>query len=72
LKPPLIQSRKPQPKDTIVAVEGSKAPTIATTEDDNAIEVDFATAFADNFNGINWLRLPKYMRPLGMQKQKKS
>jgi hypothetical protein len=39
--------RESQPEDAIVAAEGSKAATVATTEDDNAIEEDFDMAFAD-------------------------
>jgi hypothetical protein len=51
--------RESQPQDTIVAAEGSKAATVATAKDDNALE-DFDAAFADNFNGIDWSRLPRY------------
>jgi hypothetical protein len=65
------QLRESQPQDTIVAAEGSKAATVATAKDDNALE-DFGAAFADNFNGIDWSRLPRYMKPLATQKQKKS
>jgi hypothetical protein len=53
--------------------EGSSAATITITEaGDEAGRDLFDGCFADNFNGIDWTRLPGFMRPLATQKQKKS
>jgi hypothetical protein len=66
-----LRLRKSQPQDTIVTAEGSKAATIATAKNNNTLE-DFDAAFANDFNGIDWLHLPRYMKPLATQKQKTS
>jgi hypothetical protein len=53
--------------------EGSGAATIATIEAGDEADRDlFDGRFADNFNGIDWTRLPGFMKPLATQKQKKS
>ncbi|KAF2830926.1 hypothetical protein CC86DRAFT_464121 [Ophiobolus disseminans] len=65
------QLRESQPQDTIVATKGSKPATVATAKDNDALE-DFDAAFANDFNVIDWLRLPRHMKPLATQKQKKS
>jgi hypothetical protein len=53
--------------------KGSSAATIATAEAvDKADEESFDARFADNFEGIDWLRLPSFIRPVATQKQKKS
>lgn len=63
----------PQAADAHVApTEGSKAATVATAEDNNTVEEGFDAPFEDDFEGIDFLRLPKYMKPLATQKQKKS
>jgi hypothetical protein len=45
---------------------------VATAEDNNVVEEGFDALFKDNFACIDFLRLPKYIRPLATQKQKKS
>ncbi|KAA8622208.1 hypothetical protein PtrV1_03514 [Pyrenophora tritici-repentis] len=42
------------------AAEGSQAGTAATTE----ASVDTEPDNGDNFDGINWDRLPRFMKPL--------
>jgi hypothetical protein len=65
--------RDTQAADTLIApTEGSKAATVATVEDNIAVEEGFDALFEDSFEGIDFLRLPKYMKPLATQKQKKS
>ncbi|RYN15484.1 hypothetical protein AA0113_g12563 [Alternaria arborescens] len=53
--------------------EGSRAATEATSE---AIESEddgsFDKEFADNFDGIDWKRLPRFMKPLRTLKRNKS
>jgi hypothetical protein len=57
--------RDTQAADALVApTEGSKAATVATAEDNNAVEQGFDALFEDNFEGIDFLRLPKYIKPL--------
>ncbi|KAF1976972.1 hypothetical protein BU23DRAFT_453301, partial [Bimuria novae-zelandiae CBS 107.79] len=48
----------------IAPTKGSKAATVAIVEDNNAVEKGFNALFKDNFKGINFLRLPKYIKPL--------
>ncbi|KAF1974260.1 hypothetical protein BU23DRAFT_462036, partial [Bimuria novae-zelandiae CBS 107.79] len=51
--------------DALIApIKGSKATTVAIVEDNNAVEEGFNALFKDNFKGINFLRLPKYIKPL--------
>jgi hypothetical protein len=67
--------RESQIEAAIVApTEGSKAATVAIPEDDHqsSDEDTFDERFADNFEGIDWARLPQYMKPLATQKQRKS
>jgi hypothetical protein len=62
------------PEDAIVApVEASEVATAASEAvDEGEPEPDFDPRMADNFDGINWSRLPRYMKPLRTQRQKKS
>jgi hypothetical protein len=63
-----------QPKD-IVATEGSRAATVATADGDDTDDEDTVAedpALSDDFDGIDWSRLPKYMKPLMTSKFKKS
>ena len=62
------------PEDAIVApVEASEVVTAAfEAVDEGELEPDFDPHMADNFDGINWSRLPRYMKPPRTQKQKKS
>ncbi|KAF1965828.1 hypothetical protein BU23DRAFT_488363, partial [Bimuria novae-zelandiae CBS 107.79] len=48
----------------IAPTKGSKAATVATIEDNNAVKEGFNALFKDNFKGINFLRLPKYIKLL--------
>jgi hypothetical protein len=49
--------------------EGSEEATIATSESNNtALDEELE----DNFNGIDWDRLPRFMKPIASQRHKKS
>ncbi|KAF1964034.1 hypothetical protein BU23DRAFT_417054, partial [Bimuria novae-zelandiae CBS 107.79] len=48
----------------IMPTKGSKATIVAIVEDNNVVEEGFNALFKDNFKGINFLRLPKYIKPL--------
>ncbi len=68
------QLRDAIPEDSIQPpAEGSRAATEATSE---AIESEddgsFDEEFADNFDGIDWKRLPRFMKPLRTLKRNKS
>ncbi|KAA8615967.1 hypothetical protein PtrV1_11367 [Pyrenophora tritici-repentis] len=69
-----MQLRDSIPEDAIVApVEASEVAAAASEAvDEGEPEPDFDPRMADNFDGINWSRLPRYMKPLRTQKQKKS
>jgi hypothetical protein len=63
-----------QPKN-IVATTDSQPATVAMAngenkDDKNTVAED--SALSDNFDGIDWSRLPKYMKPLTTSKFKKS
>jgi hypothetical protein len=68
------QLRDAVPEDSIQPpAEGSRAATEATSEaikseDDGGFDVEFA----DNFDGIDWKRLPRFMKPLRTLKRNKS
>jgi hypothetical protein len=62
--------RESQAEDVIVApAEGSEEATIATNE---AANKSFDAHLEDNFNGIDWARLPRYTKPLASQRSKRS
>jgi hypothetical protein len=70
--------RESQPEDSIVApTEGSEQATVASSEaaleaeDDEAFKA-FNAHLKDNFNGLEWSRLPKYMKPVTTHQQRKS
>jgi hypothetical protein len=67
------QVRDSIPEDEIFApVEASEVATAASEAvDEDAEEPDFDPRMVDNFEGI-WGLLPRYMKPLRTQKQKKS
>ncbi|KAI1508853.1 hypothetical protein Ptr86124_012152 [Pyrenophora tritici-repentis] len=69
-----MQLRDSIPEDAIVApIEASEVAAAASEAvDEGEPEPDFDPRMADNFDGINWSRLPRYMKPLRTQKQKKS
>jgi hypothetical protein len=69
--------RESQLEAAIVApTEGSSAATVAITEDDEDGNEDSKKGlderFADNFNDMNYSRLPLYCKPVATQKQRKS
>jgi hypothetical protein len=68
------QVRDSIPEDEIFApVEASEVATSASEAvDEDAEEPDFDPRMVDNFEGIDWGLLPRYMKPLRTQKQKKS
>lgn len=57
---------------TIAAPEGSKAATIAVADDEKAEDEHFDQRFVDNFDGIDWARLPHFQKPARTLKQRKS
>lgn len=62
------------PEETIIPpIEGSKAATIASTNDDSRdVNSPFDERFQDNFDGIDWNRLPRFCKPLRTQTRQKS
>lgn len=78
-EPPTFESqfRESQPEVAIAApTEGSSAATVAITEDDEDSSEDcnkgLDECFGDNFDDIDWARLPLYGKPVATQKQRKS
>jgi hypothetical protein len=68
------QLRKTLDKAAIVApLEGSKAATVAMAEGKQSSDEDAEEdRFADDFDGIDWARLPLLMKPPATQRQRKS
>jgi hypothetical protein len=63
--------RESQPEEAISAPNTvSEVATVATAEESDTS--GFEEDMIDNFDGIEWDRLPKYMKPLTTQKQRKS
>lgn len=59
--------------DIVAPTEGSRAATVATTEaGDRDNGQDEMSSAADSFDGIDWARLPSYMKPLAGSKRPKS
>ncbi|KAI1670732.1 hypothetical protein L13192_06248 [Pyrenophora tritici-repentis] len=56
----------------VAPTEGSKAATVASAEDNDASDEGFDERFVDDFEGIDWSRLPRFQKPLRALKQKKS
>ena len=63
--------RESQPEDSIVApTEGSEQATVASSdaaleaEDDEDDDEVFDAHLEHNFNGFEWRRLPKYIKPV--------
>jgi hypothetical protein len=53
--------------DIVAPTKGSRAVTVATTEaGDKDNGQDEMSGIADSFDGINWSRLPGYMKPLAL------
>jgi hypothetical protein len=64
-----LQLHKLQAEDTIVGpAKGSKAATAAKS----AIDEGFDTPLKDDFEGIDWTRLPQYMKLLALVQTKRS
>jgi hypothetical protein len=63
-----------QAEDAIVApAEGSDKATIALSKaTDEAANENFDAHLEDNFDGIDWARLPQYTKPLALQRSKRS
>jgi hypothetical protein len=69
-----LQLHELQAEDAIIApIEGSKAATAALSEAaKTAMDKGFDAHLEDNFKGIDWARLPQYMRPLASVRTKRS
>jgi hypothetical protein len=63
--------RESQAEDAIVApAEGSKAASLATAK--KTMDKGFDAHLEDGFEGIDWTRLPRYMKPLASVRTKRS
>jgi hypothetical protein len=72
-EPPTFESqlRESQPEEAISAPNTvSEVATVATAEESDTS--GFEEDIIDNFDGIKWGRLPKYIKLLTTQKQRKS
>jgi hypothetical protein len=68
-----LQLRKAVPKRAIVAPdEASEAATVTATVEDNAEEEGFDAHLEDTFEGIDWSRLQRYMKPLASARARRS
>lgn len=56
--------RESQPEDAIEAPGSGSEAAVATTVDGNTTDSSFDDDITDNFDGIDWLRLPQYCKPL--------
>jgi hypothetical protein len=70
------QLRESRPEDAIVApTEGSEratAASLAAALDNETLQEALDASLIDDFEGIDWGRLRKYMKPLSSQKSRKS
>ncbi|KAF2180466.1 hypothetical protein K469DRAFT_481119, partial [Zopfia rhizophila CBS 207.26] len=66
------QSRDTQPEEAIVAPAASKAATVATAEASDSDDEGLDERFVDDFDRIEWARLPQFCKPLRTLKHKKS
>lgn len=68
------RSRELQAEDAIVApAKCSDEATIASSKaTDEAANKSFDAQLEDNFDGIDWARLPQYTKPLASQRSKRS
>ena len=65
--------RNAVPEDAIIPpVATSKAATVATINLESSEDEGFDERFVDNFDGINWARLPRYIKPTRTLKGRKS
>ena len=67
------QLREAVPEGAIVAPnEASKAATVAATVEDGVEEEGFDAYLEDTFEGLDWSRLPRYMKPLASARARRS
>jgi hypothetical protein len=67
------QLRKAVPEDAIVAPdEASKAATLAATVEDGVEKEGFDVHLEDTFEGLDWSRLPRYIKPLASARARRS
>lgn len=67
------QLRDSRPEDEVVApVEASEAATVASTALKDEEDKGFDTRFADNFDGVNWKLLKRFIQPPRTQTHRKS
>ncbi|KAF7446639.1 hypothetical protein A1F99_099300 [Pyrenophora tritici-repentis] len=67
------RSKQSQAEAEIVApTEGSRAGTVATTEAGEGGQDETNSALVENFDGIDWARLPDFIKPLARSKRPKS
>jgi hypothetical protein len=68
------QLRKSQPEDAIIApTEGSEIATAASSAAANEpMDEALDASLMDCFEGIDWTRLPKYVKPVASQRSRKS
>ncbi|KAG9385079.1 Dimer-Tnp-hAT domain containing protein [Pyrenophora tritici-repentis] len=68
-----LQFLESQAEAEIVApTEGSRAGTVATTEAGEGGQDETNSALVENFDGIDWARLPDFIKPLARSKRPKS
>jgi hypothetical protein len=61
------------PEGAIVAPDkASKAATVAATVEDGVKEEGFDAHLEDTFEGLDWSRLPPYMKPLASARARRS
>ncbi|KAG9381045.1 Dimer-Tnp-hAT domain containing protein [Pyrenophora tritici-repentis] len=67
-----LQFLESQAEAEIVApTEGSRAGTVATTEAGEGGQDETNSALVENFDGIDWARLPDFIKPLARSKRPK-
>jgi hypothetical protein len=69
------QLQESQAEDAIIAPEeGSKEATVASSQDapKELVDKGFDVHLEDNFDGIDWACLPKYIKPVAEPRQRKS
>ncbi|KAG9382295.1 hypothetical protein A1F94_007949 [Pyrenophora tritici-repentis] len=58
--------------EIVAPTEGSRAGTVATTEAGEGGQDETNSALVENFDGIDWARLPDFIKPLARSKRPKS
>ena len=68
-----LELHKQEPEEAIIVpAEASTKATIAINNDNEPADDGFDKHFVDNFDGICWEQLPKFIKLLHTQKHKKS